>query len=178
VASAALSGRLSVPLEAHSAAPLIDRRTAAALGPWERPEDVFASIYRLKFVPGEPKAGNALDDVDRPLDQDPPLLNFAIPPGPLNAALAAFSKLTGVDVRIEPDLMVGRTSPGVTGLLTAEAALGRLLAGTELAHRFVEPRAAVIQLRFAGQAVEVRETLPALSSAKFTAALQDTRPAW
>ncbi len=175
LASAAFGGRLATPLEARSDEAVIERRPAAALSPWETPEEVFAAVYRLSLVPGE--LGRETDRVsvaNSPLLQDPPRLEFAIPPGRLAGALRAFSLLTGIEVRVDPELVAGRTSPGLGGALTATAALERLLDGTPLSYRFLTPTTVVVEWRVVGEAVDVYDSLPSLPSAKFTAPLLDT----
>ena len=59
---------------------------------------------------------------------------FAIPAQPLAAALDAFARATGWQVGYPSSLAAGRTSPGVSGGFTAEVALARLLAGTNLSY--------------------------------------------
>jgi TonB-dependent siderophore receptor len=63
-------------------------------------------------------------------------LSFAIPAGPLPGALAAFGERTGLQVLYPADLTRGLASPGVSGTLTPQAALGWLLTGTGLRYRF------------------------------------------
>jgi iron complex outermembrane receptor protein len=60
---------------------------------------------------------------------------FSIAPQPLPAALAEFSRASGVQVSAPSGLTAGRTSPGVSGTLEPSAALDRLLAGTTLVGR-------------------------------------------
>lgn len=60
--------------------------------------------------------------------------DLAIPAQPLPAALDAFARATGWQVGYPSALAAGRSSPGVSGNLTAEAALARLLAGTSLSY--------------------------------------------
>lgn len=57
---------------------------------------------------------------------------YAIPAGPLDAALARFGQVAGVLLSYPPELASGRHSPGVSGQYDAPAALVRLLAGTGL----------------------------------------------
>jgi TonB family protein len=61
---------------------------------------------------------------------------FNIPPQPLAAALEAYSKTCGVQVLYDSRLASGRRSAGVEGVLTPEAALTTLLAGTDLVVRY------------------------------------------
>ncbi|ENO88755.1 TonB-dependent siderophore receptor [Thauera linaloolentis] len=59
--------------------------------------------------------------------------DFAIPAGPLQSALTAFSAQTRINVSFTPEITGGgRHSPGVQGSHTAAQALSRLLAGSGL----------------------------------------------
>src|SRR6185503_3790087 len=63
---------------------------------------------------------------------------FDIPAGPLDAALAAFEKTTGLKVVAAPGIALGGfTSTGVAGVHTPEQALERIVAGTALQFRAV-----------------------------------------
>ncbi|MFT4053737.1 MAG: TonB-dependent hemoglobin/transferrin/lactoferrin family receptor [Novosphingobium sp.] len=55
---------------------------------------------------------------------------YSIPAGSLSDALADFGQQSGVEVTVNADEIRGRTSPGVTGRMSATQALSRLLAGT------------------------------------------------
>jgi iron complex outermembrane receptor protein len=57
-------------------------------------------------------------------------LNFSIPPGDLRAVLDAYSKQTGVSLMISHDVARGIKSRGVSGDLSASAALDHILDGT------------------------------------------------
>jgi hemoglobin/transferrin/lactoferrin receptor protein len=70
---------------------------------------------------------------------------FNIPSKPLLAALADFTATTNVQViRPGSEAVTGRSSP-VAGNLSANDALGRLLAGTGLTYRFTNARTVTIQ---------------------------------
>lgn len=59
--------------------------------------------------------------------------DFAIPAGPLQGALTAFSAQTRINVSFTPEIAGGgKRSPGVRGSHTADQALNRLLAGSGL----------------------------------------------
>ncbi|HEY9284350.1 MAG TPA: TonB-dependent siderophore receptor, partial [Pyrinomonadaceae bacterium] len=65
-------------------------------------------------------------------------------------------------------------SPGVSGIFTPEAALGRLLAGTGVAYRFADPQTVALELKLAAETVEVNESSGAeVSSTKYTGPLRD-----
>lgn len=55
---------------------------------------------------------------------------FAIPAQDLASALRDYSRVTGIQIAASSDVLRGRRSPGVSGSLTAEAALARLVRGS------------------------------------------------
>jgi len=57
-------------------------------------------------------------------------LDFAIAAGPLGDALIAFGRQSGLQVSVSTEEIRVVTSPGVSGRMTAAAAIGRLLADT------------------------------------------------
>lgn len=61
--------------------------------------------------------------------------HYAIPSGPLDAALALFVAESGIPLAAPPELVRKRHSPGVQGRYSAQEALDRLLSGTGLAGR-------------------------------------------
>ncbi len=61
--------------------------------------------------------------------------DYAIPAGPLGAALARFAETSGVRLVYDAALVSGRSTGGVSGRLGFAQALSRLLAGTGLAYR-------------------------------------------
>lgn len=64
--------------------------------------------------------------------QAPAARPFDIPAQPLAAAIAAYGRQSGVQVSLRAEDATGRTAAAVSGTLTAEAALTRLLQGTGL----------------------------------------------
>lgn len=58
--------------------------------------------------------------------------SYSIPAGPLEPALTSFAKASGVLLAYTPDLVRGRSSPGLQGSHTAPQALAALLVGTGL----------------------------------------------
>lgn len=58
--------------------------------------------------------------------------SFDIPAGPLGEALASFARESGVLLAATPEQVQGKTSPGVRGSFSDQAALNALLAGTGL----------------------------------------------
>ena len=61
-----------------------------------------------------------------------PLRSFDLPPGPLPASIAAVARLAGIDVAAPAEVIDGRPAPRVTGRLSPQAALERLIAGQGL----------------------------------------------
>lgn len=61
---------------------------------------------------------------------------FDIPAGPLPAALAIFGERSGLTLLYPAELARGRLGKGVSGTLTPETALSRLLQGSGLTYRF------------------------------------------
>ncbi|MGU3492857.1 TonB-dependent receptor domain-containing protein [Xanthobacteraceae bacterium A53D] len=69
---------------------------------------------------------------------------FAIPAGPLDQALATFGRQAGLQVTYLSTLAAGRTSPGLSGSMSREQALGQLLRGSGLGFTF--PNARTVQI--------------------------------
>src|SRR2546427_6641408 len=93
--------------------------------------------------------------------QSPPF-HFATPPGPLDAAIAAFHTGTGLTVTLPVAAGVGSLpSPGVTGDLTADAALDRLLAGLPLAARRSTAGGYALDFQIAPEQIDVVGRAPA-----------------
>lgn len=69
---------------------------------------------------------------------------YDIPAEPLNAALAQFATISGVDILYDHSLADGRQSSAVHGVYTPQRAIVALLRGAGLACRFTDRRAAVI----------------------------------
>lgn len=57
---------------------------------------------------------------------------YTLPAGRLTTALNALARQAGLTLSVDPALMSGKTAPAVSGLLTAQQALDRLLAGSGL----------------------------------------------
>ena len=105
--------------------------------------------------------------------QDLGVRRYDIPEGPLETVIAAYQSASGVTVTFPADIVRGITSPGVSGLLTAEQALEKLLAGTSLAFRFTAPFSALVEIRVASESVEVTATARP-TSPKFTEPIRNT----
>ena len=107
--------------------------------------------------------------------QDPPVIRFEIPPGPLSVALRLFEQATGLAVRVAPELVRGLTSPGARGMLTVDNALHQILSDSELTYRPTGTGSVIVEVRPVSEDVQVTtNALPAVTSPKFTAPLLDT----
>ncbi|MCS4244079.1 iron complex outermembrane receptor protein [Rhizobium sp. BIGb0125] len=69
---------------------------------------------------------------------------ISVSAGPLDTALSRFGVASGVQVLYDADLTRGRTSPGTSGALSTDAALGQILRGTGLSYRFTGPASVTI----------------------------------
>jgi TonB-dependent siderophore receptor len=69
---------------------------------------------------------------------------FNIPAGPLNQALAAFGRQSGIQLSYEASIASGKTSPGIQGTATREQAIARILQGSGLTHSFKDARNVLI----------------------------------
>ena len=102
-----------------------------------------------------------------------PNITFAIPPQPLSTALIAFGKQANVQVLTAGGTIAIFRSNGVSGTLTSDAALARLLDGTGLAYRFVD--AGTVVVKPSGQepavppSIEKASGYPSLADAKLLA---------
>ncbi len=99
------------------------------------------TLYLLLAVPGSVA-------FDPGVAQESPVamreLAFDIAPGPLDQTLAAFSRLTGIQMLYDSSLVAGLRSEGIRGRFTLGVALSRLLQGTRLRARFLAGGAIVI----------------------------------
>jgi catecholate siderophore receptor len=105
-----------------------------------------------------------------------PVRRFHIVPGPLTEALDAYKEQSGVSLKLEltPDQIAGFKTRGVAGLMTSDAALRELLAGTGLSFQFAGTDAVSVGLRHA-EWVDVTSNVPdSVAMTKFTESLIDT----
>ena len=64
--------------------------------------------------------------------------DFDIPVQPLTGALTMFGDQAGFQVTVDTTILAGRTAPAVSGRMSAEEALRRLLSGSGIAWRFID----------------------------------------
>jgi iron complex outermembrane receptor protein len=69
---------------------------------------------------------------------------FNIPSQPLGQALTAFGQQAGVQVGISAPAVAGKTSTAVSGIMTVEQALQRLLTATGVGYRFTSPNVVTV----------------------------------
>lgn len=69
---------------------------------------------------------------------------FDIPAQPLAQALTAFGQQAGLQIAVNAAAVSGKTSSALSGAMTAEQALQRLLAGTGVSYRFTSPNAVTV----------------------------------
>jgi catecholate siderophore receptor len=107
--------------------------------------------------------------------QHPPQRRYAIAAGPLSTVLQTFTAASGVHVTLAIDSLGSLYSPGVTGMLTAEQALTRLLDGLGLAFRFTASDAVTIDLPKLSESVSVTGRAPetVVSTPKYTQPLRE-----
>jgi catecholate siderophore receptor len=98
-----------------------------------------------------------------------------IPAGPLDAAIIAYQRTTGVDLTLSlpAETIAGFKSPGVSGLYTDDQALRALLAGTGLSSQIDSTGRVSISVR-ASESVIVQDTSTQLSLDRYPVPLLDT----
>lgn len=82
---------------------------------------------------------------------------FSIEQQPLVSALNAFTAVIGWQVGLPAELGQGVSSPGVSGPLSPEKALDRLLVGTNLSYRKLGSNSIVLEKRAAGGALNLQQ---------------------
>lgn len=70
---------------------------------------------------------------------------FDIPAQPLTSALMKFSEITGLQLFFDATIARDLGSPGVSGTMTSEEALRRLLQGAPLGYRFTNPTTVTLE---------------------------------
>jgi len=70
---------------------------------------------------------------------------FDIPAQPLGTALVRFSEATGIQLFFDATIARGLQSPGVSGSMTRQDALGRLLSGSGLVYRFTNATTVAVE---------------------------------
>ncbi len=105
-----------------------------------------------------------------------PVWRFGIPAGPLDAVLRTFTQMTGVSVTFAKEGIRELSSPGVTGVFTADQALQKVLTNTGVTYRFTSPAAVTLDLKSVATSVDVAESIEAVASSmpKYSSPVLDT----
>lgn len=99
---------------------------------------------------------------------------FDIPAGVLRTVLESYEKTTGIAIETANKDVLDVMSPGVSGMLSAEQALQKILAGTGVSFTFKGAKAVALELRAEAATVEVEQSdARIVSSAKYTEPLRD-----
>ncbi|HVP83834.1 MAG TPA: TonB-dependent receptor [Rhizomicrobium sp.] len=93
---------------------------------------------------------------------------FNIPGGTLSSALDAYSAQSGIQLAVSSDLLQGARSKGVTGEMSSEQALSRLLTGTGLTARTVGGSIAIVRAPSAEHSENATEQLANFQLAQAT----------
>ncbi len=104
------------------------------------------------------------------------VLRFAIPNGTLADVLPAFTRVTGVAVRVGADGILDLHSAGIAGEYTPQQALKKIASDAGLECRFAADGTAELTLRSSKTAIEVTDQAPVMGSslAKYQQPLLDT----
>src|SRR6185437_15025047 len=105
-----------------------------------------------------------------------PVRRYEIAAGTLSSVLKEFEQTTGTRVRVREVELLTISSPGVSGVYTADEALKRILANTGLTYEFNEDESVTVKLLAVVTSVDVSGIAPALSSSlpKYQAEALDT----
>ena len=147
MASTAVSGKLTTPV--HAQGTLRDPRVVASRA----------------------ATSSAIGNLDE--GQATRTATFDIPAGPIGGVADRFHAVTGIRVVFANEDIRELPSPGVSGLMTVEQALDRLLVGTGVGYVFTARDLVTMEIRTSEfVAVSGRET-PTVSSPKYTTPLRD-----
>ena len=118
---------------------------------------------------------NGVYEVVGSTDTDRKLTDFDIPAGSIRSVMDAFAKKTGLEVTVENDSLLAVASPGVSGSITIEQALKRLLEGTGISYAFRDARHVFLSVRAEAANVEITDTgAREVSSPKYPSSMRDT----
>ncbi|MFL6417772.1 MAG: TonB-dependent receptor domain-containing protein, partial [Bryobacteraceae bacterium] len=93
-----------------------------------------------------------------------PVRRYEIAPGPLSSVIRDFKQITRLEVIVATDELLSISSPGVSGVYTAEEALKRLVANTGLTYQFSKAGSVNLKLSSVVTSVDVSGVAPTLSS--------------
>jgi catecholate siderophore receptor len=120
------------------------------------PARVLSILFLTTLIPALRVAAAPAAPPSSDASVEAPTFAFRIPAGPLDAALAAFSQLTGWTVTVANGARLdGLSTPGASGVYTPEAALTLLLDGTGLGARLSGVNAITVDVQGIAERVEV-----------------------
>jgi catecholate siderophore receptor len=136
---------------------------------------VGTETFNMARAQSVPSAGQSSGSISTTPGSQP-VRRFDIPAGSVGAVVSAFEQVTGLTVSIAEDGIRSLVSPGVSGLYTAEQALGKLLADTVLTYRFASATNVVVDLKTVLSSIDVTTNVDALAAAtpKFSQGALDT----
>jgi catecholate siderophore receptor len=151
---------------------------SARRSPWT----ILTGAFVATAVAGSAMPARAMDVAERPAvppshDKHDPaaddaIYSFDIAAGPLDTVVAAYRRVTGINVRLGIADLGSLPSPGAKGRFTAAQALEQILAGTGVGAKFLGTDTVVLDLRAGDESVDVTSRV-GLSSPKYTAPLRD-----
>src|SRR3984885_2145322 len=133
----------------------------------------YAAVSITRTMPARAQDVRAVPENGK--EQNLTVRRWEIPAGPLEAAISAYQRVTGVDVTfsLPPETLPGFNSPGVNGLYTEDQALRSLLAGTGLSYQTDSTGRVSISVR-ASDSVLVQDSSPQLSLDRYPVPLLET----
>jgi iron complex outermembrane recepter protein len=151
-------------------------RAAAREGATGRRNGALACIIVAAFaVATEPAAAQSTVGAPSIEAQSAPApsIQLDIPAQALDTALTAFADQAGLKLLYASDKVAGLRTQGIRGNYTVDAALRGLLAGTSLAHRFVDARTVTIETVTSGGGVTQLAPVTALGTRRVGAPLSN-----
>ncbi|HZS55802.1 MAG TPA: TonB-dependent siderophore receptor [Bryobacteraceae bacterium] len=108
--------------------------------------------------------------------QSLPVRRYAISPADLGTVIGEFEKVSGVQVKVPNENLLGIASPGVSGVYTDEKALKVLLTNTGLSYSFSNSATVILQIQTQKTSVDVIATAPTVETSlpKYQVPLLDT----
>src|SRR5262249_33980849 len=117
---------------------------------------------------------NGTLEIVRTTDEGADVFRFDIPPGVLRTVLESYEKVTGIKVESDNKGLFDVASPGVSGMMSSEQALQKILAGTGVSYTFKNPRLIALELHAEGAVVNVDQSdVKIVSSPKYTEPLRN-----
>ena len=135
--------------------------------------DLSRRLESLRIVvPGETRLARAAQTAP---GANPRPLTFDVPAGPLRTVLAEIERASGITITITDPAIGDISSAGVSGTLTAEQAVARVIEGTSVTSRVTGPANISLEIRLASEAVDVAGSIPVAqpSSPRYSAPLRD-----